>query len=153
MIPPNQSFQIRSEEIAAKVIDGEAIIIDLATGTYFSTDHVGAFVWQRAEAGYDLEALSRMVEESFEVEPETDVAGDIGAFVEQLVAESLLAERREPVVPTAASDVPTPSRAYSRPVLHAYRDMNDMLALDPPVPGLEPIPWSESETSDPGSAE
>jgi hypothetical protein len=35
--------------------------------------------------------------------------------------------------------------AYEPPKLNAYRDMGDLLALDPPMPGLEDIPWEGAE--------
>ena len=33
------------EEVASELIDGEAIIIDLSTGMYFSLDRVGGRIW------------------------------------------------------------------------------------------------------------
>ena len=37
-----ERFRVNTEEVAAKVIDGEAIIINLTTGVYYSMDGVGA---------------------------------------------------------------------------------------------------------------
>jgi hypothetical protein len=34
---------------------------------------------------------------------------------------------------------------YELPKLNIYRDMGDLLALDPPVPGLGETPWKEPE--------
>jgi hypothetical protein len=36
---------------------------------------------------------------------------------------------------------------YELPKLNIYRDMGDLLALDPPVPGLGDTPWKEPEES------
>ena len=33
--------------------------------------------------------------------------------------------------------------AYESPQLKIYRDLGDLLALDPPIPGLEDTPWRE----------
>ena len=42
MLNLHHCFRPREEEIASKVIDGEAIIINLANGVYYSMDKVGA---------------------------------------------------------------------------------------------------------------
>jgi hypothetical protein len=34
---------------------------------------------------------------------------------------------------------------YEAPVLNIYRDMGDLLALDPPTPGLYDIAWKAPE--------
>ncbi len=45
MLKPNDTH------VAAKVFDGEAIIMNLTTGMYFSADKVGASVWELIEKG------------------------------------------------------------------------------------------------------
>ena len=39
------------EEVAAKVLDGEAILINLSNGAYYSTDKRGAFIWSWSRPG------------------------------------------------------------------------------------------------------
>jgi hypothetical protein len=34
-------------------------------------------------------------------------------------------------------------QSYEPPQLNIYRDMGDLLALDPPTPGLEATPWKD----------
>jgi len=36
---------------------------------------------------------------------------------------------------------------YEIPKINIYRDLGDLLALDPPVPGLGDTPWKESDES------
>ena len=86
------------------------------------------------------------LESRFVVPPETDIEVDLRAFFRRLLEENLI-----DVSPPSESAPPTPevqpsAAAYAPPVLNAYRDMDDMLALDPPAPGLEPIPWSAPES-------
>jgi hypothetical protein len=64
------------------------------------------------------------------------VAADLVRLAEQLVTENLLdsAAGSDP-----APELPPPApaqRAYQAPALQAYRDMADLLALDPPTPGI-----------------
>jgi hypothetical protein len=144
MIGQETTFRIPSNEIAAKVIDGEVIIINLATGIYYSSADVGAYVWELAEAGHTFGGMTAAVTTRFSVLPEVDVAADLATFLNHLVEEDLLQVGSAAPAIGPAGDVGqrTP---YSPPTLNAYRDMGDMLALDPPVPGLAPIPWGDSE--------
>ena len=36
---------------------------------------------------------------------------------------------------------------YTVPVLNSYKDMSELLALDPPMPGLEQVPWKDSDAA------
>lgn len=54
----DQPLEPFSEEVAAaKVIDGDAIRIHLATDVYYSMDKVGALAWEMIAGGYTLEQI------------------------------------------------------------------------------------------------
>ena len=57
MLNLHDCFRPREEEVASKVIDGEAIIINLANGVYYSMDKVGALVWDLLQTGYSLDEV------------------------------------------------------------------------------------------------
>ena len=46
--------------------------------------------------------------------------------------------------PCEAATSATEKLPYEAPVLQVYRDMEDLLALDPPIPGQEAA-WSDAE--------
>ena len=48
-------MQANPDEVAAKVVQGEAIIINLASGVYYSMTGVGAAAWGLLEATGDVE--------------------------------------------------------------------------------------------------
>ena len=138
-------LQTNPEEVAAKVVQGEAIIINLATGVYYSMAGVGAAAWSLLEATGDVEGTVNALRASYDVD-----ASRCHAEVERLVAE-LLAERLllpgDHAVDTGRlpTDV-TIRQTWAPPVLNIYRDMSDLMAIDPPVPGLAPIPWSDPQS-------
>jgi Coenzyme PQQ synthesis protein D (PqqD) len=144
MLSLQSHFRPREEEVASKVIDGEAIIINLANGVYYSMDKVGALVWDLLQAGHTLEEVIVGVTGRYDVAREQAEA-NVRDLVQELVQENLVVSIENgaavPAQPMEHQDrVP-----YEIPKLNIYRDMGDLLALDPPVPGLGDTPWKEPE--------
>jgi hypothetical protein len=141
----HQRLRPRGEEVAAKVIDGEAIIINLATGVYYSMDKVGGLIWDMVQSGHSLEEIIHGVTERYDVAREK-VESDVQELVEELLRENLVAITENGAPADAASQLPPGEKlAYEAPKLNIYRDMGDLLALDPPTPGLGDIPWKDPE--------
>lgn len=139
-------FRVNEEECAAQVIDGEAVIINLLNGTYYSLDKVGGAIWELAAAGRTVPEILDSVVTRYDVDP-ARARRDIERLTEELLAERLLvgaAPRYAPDQSQPASfHASAPRLAYDEPVLTTYRDMAELLALDPPMPRLETIVWSE----------
>jgi hypothetical protein len=135
----------RGEEVAAKVIDGEAIIINLANGIYYSMDKVGGLIWDLVQAGHSLEEVIMAVTDRYDVSREK-VEADIQELVEELLRENLVALSEDGAAPAETRQIAQEGKLpYEAPKLNIYRDMGDLLALDPPTPGLGDIPWKDPE--------
>ncbi len=121
-------FRVDPDKVVHETIEGEAILIHLDNGYYYSLDGAGAEIW-------GLLAESRSVDETAEAlarEYDSDeVAGEVRRIADELVAENLL----EPtdVAPATAlnGDGPGERRAFTTPVLKKYEDMQDFLLVDP----------------------
>ena len=123
--------------VAAKVIDGEAIILDVTRGAYYSLDGAGAVIWTSIEQGHPLRAIVRILEERYD-----GTSNQFEQHVEDLTDHLL---REGLVVPAIGAKVhveePIPPvglrQPFTAPELHKYTDMGDLLALDPPMPVLD----------------
>jgi hypothetical protein len=123
------------EEVAAKVLDGEAILINLANGMYYSLDLAGGFAWQLIEAECTLDEIAEAVCLQYGVDAATAFA-DVRRLADDLLAAGLVhtsADRSGPRERPAAASERLP---YEGLRLNAYHDMAELLALDPPHPGL-----------------
>ncbi|MGD2124293.1 MAG: PqqD family protein [Gemmatimonadota bacterium] len=135
MLAPDTRLQPNAAEVAAKVIDGEAIIMNLANGLYFSMDNVGAAIWEFIEAGQSLEIMGRTLSDRYGVDQETAMS-DVSRLAGELLEENLVLMAPENLpVPPMPNGVGSEGQ-YSSPVLNKYSDMADLLALDPPMPDL-----------------
>ena len=138
MLNDTQRFRCPAN-VAARVLDGEAIMIHLESGRYFSAEGVGAALWQLLDSGLPFREVVAKVAESSGVSHDR-AQEDVDRFVAELVREELLVTDQETAgaaAPGVVADLG--SIPYSAPTLHAYRDMADLLALDPPMPSLKPM--------------
>jgi hypothetical protein len=144
MLTPHKLLRPNEAHVAAKVLDGEAIIINLSNGTYYSTDKVGGLIWEMIELGHGLEATVAAITARYEVSQEQAQA-DVQRLAGELIQEGLVIVSDKPASPAERQERVDGQRLpYEPPSLNIYRDMSDLLALDPPMPMLDEIPWKES---------
>lgn len=121
----------------ARVIDGEAIIINLGNGLYYGTRGVGAVVWEGIAAGASIESIARTICQRFAVSPDVAEAGVV-ELVATLVDEQLVLPGELSAAPMPdPSPAIGPNTSYEPPKLEKYTDMAQFLALDPPLPSLD----------------
>jgi len=134
-----QFLKPNTADVAAKDVDGEAVLINLTNGMYYSMDQVGGYIWSLIEGGYDLDAIADMVAKRYEIEK--SVANtDIEALVQQLLGENLVlyGEGDTSSGPIDVEGAPAPE-PYAAPQLNKFDDMVDLFALDPPLPELSKL--------------
>src|SRR5436305_10886164 len=140
MLNPSDSFEPDAERAAGDVIDGEAIVINLATGAYYSMQGVGGEIWSMIAARRSALSMIEEIVASYDVDAET-AQRDVEGVLEQLLGERLIravpnGNGAHPVAVAATK------RPYAAPRLEIYRDMEELLALDPPAPGMNQIAWT-----------
>lgn len=143
MLRPEDRLRPNRDEVAAEVMDGEAILIHLSTGVYYSMDKVGGALWSLIETGATLAETVAALGARYDAAPER-VAADVRRVAEELLAEKLVVVTGDDTV-RAEGPAPAPAvrSPYEPPRLNAYRDMRALLALDPPIPGFTDLPWKD----------
>lgn len=129
-------LELNSGDVAAKEIDGEILVMNVANGMYYSLDGVSAVAWRLIAAGHSLDQVAVALAQTYGVDESTTLA-DVTDLAVHLVDEGLVKVSTS----GAYTDLPTIEAAeehapYVAPRLTAYSDMADLLALDPPMPGL-----------------
>jgi hypothetical protein len=133
-------LQPNADEVAAKVMDGEAIMINLSNGMYYSMDGVGAAIWELIDQQLTLNEIARVITRQYMVDA-VQAAADVLRLADELHDEKLVLVVADATISTAPTPASIDRQPYAPPLLNAYRDMGDLLAVDPPMPGLEDIPW------------
>ena len=145
-VPPR--LAPNTDEVFASVIDGEAIIMNVRSGVYYSTDGVGALIWTQLEAGASVDEIIAAVVAAYAVPPE-QARADVERLAGELLGHGIVVDPgeagRPPAPAPGPSEVGTDAssrRPYARPTLAVYHDMGDLLALDPPAPETRDLRWS-----------
>ena len=125
-------YRVNHPQVINEMIDSEAIIINLVSGSYYTLDSLGGEVWELLEKSPSVEDIVTQL--SFRYDASDDV---IRSAVENLLEEL---SREQLVAPDdgsgAASSLPSRSRSAQRlpfraPRLEKFTDMQDLILLDP----------------------
>jgi hypothetical protein len=129
-----QYLAANPQQVAAKIMEGEAILINLVTGMYYSMSDTGTFIWSLVEQGASVNQIAERLTDRFDVDLPRAQA-DLGELVNELEAEGLITRSAQGngALPPAACDGRSP---YAVPTLEKFSDMAEMFALDPPLPRM-----------------
>ena len=143
---PDTRLRPNAKEVAAKVMDGEAIMINIANGMYYSMDKVGGVIWGLIEGTPSVAEIIVEITAQYYVALET-AQSDIDRLLAELLKENLieLSDGEAPQSQSPRGESAEKKEVYESPILNAYRDMAALLALDPPMPGVLDSPWVEAE--------
>ncbi len=138
---PPERYRPNRPRVIGEVIDDEAILIDLETGSYFSLVGSGAHVWSAVERGETVdELLASLAEQCAQLPPEA--RDQIESFLVELVQAELIvaadgpAGDASPDPPDGAGVEPAvqssagPGR-YEPPTVQRFDDMQELILLDP----------------------
>lgn len=77
-----------TDDAVFRELDGQSVLLNLATGMYFGLDAVGTHVWQLAAADGSLRAVRARLVDEYEADPAT-IERDLLALAETLVDKGL----------------------------------------------------------------
>jgi hypothetical protein len=128
-------YRICTPEVAHETIDGEAVIVNLDNGYYYSLREVGAEVWNLIDIGATPEQVVEIMEKRYSGD-----SGNIGKTLEGLFEilfdEKLIepsADQTAPSIEQLAGNLLVGEELgdFNLPVLEKYDDMQQLLLLDP----------------------
>lgn len=133
----NQRFRVNTPTVTHETIDGEAVIINLDSGNYYSLVDTGTFIWGLVDRGASASEVQQLVLQTYE-----GSASDIDAGVQELLAqlqlENLIVQvdgagtlDLTQLEQGATSNNSQEKPAFNPPRLHKYSDMQELLLLDP----------------------
>ena len=138
----NTRFRVNTPTVTHEIIDGEAVIINLDSGSYYSLVGVGATVWdllyQRAPLNEIVTALANTHSGDA-----AEIERAVNDLTDQLCAENLVVPD-DSELPLAQFSVPPDQNGqktpFNAPVLQKFTDMQELLLLDP-IHDVDDMGW------------
>lgn len=125
----DQRFTLNAPSVIGEAIDGEVMIINLVSGTYYNLRGAGAAAWPMLAAGLPVKTIVDSLAAAYGIGRDK-VARDFTAFVDQLLAESILRAAEATAGPAVVA-LPTGEAAYTGFNLERFDDMRALLVVDP----------------------
>lgn len=129
-------FKINAPKVIHETIDGEAIILNLDSGNYYSMDRAGNDIWGLIVKGANAGSIIEWVDKHYDTNG-ADVSNVLPQLIDQLIDEGIIIPDQEnSAVSITETDVPyasehTERMSFVMPVLNKYSDMEELLLLDP----------------------
>jgi hypothetical protein len=115
--------------ISASVFDDEIVVANFSTGTYYSLRFAAAEIWLGLMAGVPAEQVVQAIAPHCTSSPQV-FENEAWSFIKTLEEQALIK-----AVDRTAADAgwaPRPMfRPYAAPLLETFKDMEDLLLLDP----------------------
>ena len=92
----NPVYIARATAIAARVLDGEMMIMSARDSTLFTLNPIGTVIWQAADGKTSLDEIATKLCAEFEVEP-AEALKDVESFVDELAGHGILRVSKEPI--------------------------------------------------------
>lgn len=100
--PTLETVLRRSPDVVHRNLEGEAVLVDLRTGSYFGLDPVGTRIWESLTNGAPLRTVLEVVLDEFDV-AEAVARSDLLRLAGELLQKGLVME-------AAPSPTPRPGR-------------------------------------------
>jgi len=127
-----------NKNIAHEIIDGEAIIVNLENGNYYSLDKTGADLWDFVEKGLDVPEIIEGLAQRYEGN-KAEIENSVRQLLADMEKEGLITidqeakgEKHRGIRAPREGEVKNEKKPlFELPTLQKYTDMQAMLWLDP----------------------
>lgn len=136
--------RVNAPRIVHETVDGEVIIIDLATGVYYSLPGTASEIWQAITVGGSRDEIIARVAGRYGQEP-ASIRGTVDDFLDHLLEEDLVAlgETAAPIAAPIDKANNRPVAPFAEPVVEKYTDMAELILLDP-VHDVSALGWPDA---------
>jgi hypothetical protein len=126
-------YRSNAPRFVDETVDGEALIMDMVKGSYYSCIGASAVAWNALKGGASVAEVSGSLVSTYGIAA-SDAARDVEQFVDALLSEEILVEATDATVPsppgTEVGDAIPPGE-YTALCLERYTDLADLILLDP----------------------
>ena len=122
-------FKIDTKNVFFESFANENVIVNISKGNYYSMKGSAVVIWSLLEDAFSMSQLINYITVNYTISEEI-VKPIISQFIEMLQSEELiLTINSQEIVPIIAT--PTEKIVFEEPVIEIFRDLQELLLLDP----------------------
>jgi len=146
-MPKITHFRINNPKIVNETIDGEVVIINFESGNYYSSNTFGCEIWSLIEQQRSIEEIIKIVKNRY-TSSELNLSETVQTFLAELEREQLIVPaNREESSSLELQEHPQKRAITSPPQLHKFKDMQELLLLDP-IHDVDTAGWPVAKPED-----
>ncbi|WP_234569213.1 PqqD family peptide modification chaperone [Rhodohalobacter sp. 614A] len=140
-------LRVNEPHVVHETIEGEAILLNLSTGNYYSIEWPGTVIWDLICESGDVDGINQAFQKADKTK-RNEIEKAFDGFLKTLVEEELLVvdEKSSPVPfevdKQTAEEFKKAVEKLDKLSLNKYSDMKDMLLLDP-IHDVDEKGWPE----------
>src|SRR5919204_6427789 len=127
---PATRFRSNSPPVIQETIDGETVMVNLDTGSYYWLDPLASYMSRAIQGGVSVQELVSEITERFP-DDAAAVEREVRGLMERLVEEQLVVPSEDGVQANGGRPAFPPLERFEAPVFKCYTDMQELLLLDP----------------------
>jgi Coenzyme PQQ synthesis protein D (PqqD) len=125
------SYKINSPQVISQLIEGEVVVINLLTGSYYSLTGTAATIWEAAQRGLAGTRITDALAARYS-DCGAGLEGIVNDFLKELQGESLIIPAADDMLAGDVwDDTLVERQKFVRPALKKFTDMQELLLLDP----------------------
>ena len=128
------SYKICDTQVVHEIIEGEAVIINLETGNYYSLRGAGADIWDLIGAGAMTTQIIKGIDFRYQGDPK-EIKKGVEQLIDQLLEQGLIElttlDNADQADDEMNHNLNVSKPNFKMPSLEIYDDMQDLLLLDP----------------------
>jgi hypothetical protein len=125
-----ERFRANTPRFVDETVDGEALIMDMVKGTYYSCVGPSAVAWNELKSGASATEVADLLASAYSVDRTTAVA-DVGRFVASLLDEEMMVRDVGATDAASTTTVANSHDAYITLGFERFTDLSDLILLDP----------------------
>jgi Coenzyme PQQ synthesis protein D (PqqD) len=126
-------FQINSPHVVSETIQGETIVSDLTTGTYYSLEQTGAEIWEALANSVSISEIVEQLDRKY-LADRAEIERAVRELARELQDESLIVETDVAALPSSSNGQTAAAAAnlpFTVPRIARHTDLQDIILLDP----------------------
>jgi hypothetical protein len=128
----NDRYHVNKPDVILENFDDEIVIVNLASGNYYSVDAIGAEIWTMLHNGATAAEIAVQLSREYEAAASI-IEQAVTEFIREALSEKLIVSDANAGARIYPLNTPAPNvrKPFASPALHKYTDMQELLLVDP----------------------